>query len=694
MKRIGLLAVGLWLSIGVGLAQRPANVDVLLQPDDLQGYQDLPNSWYFTGEEQPHSDTQQLPEQGRLEDIRLPQTAPLPAQWQGIGWFSLRLAVDSALVGEHLGLWIRQYGASEIYLDGVLLHEVGTPAREKAEERPIPNPEPRALVLPDTLPHLLSIRYSNHAAARLHQFHYDAGFRVQVGPLEEMVHEHTSALRQATLVQFGLMGIYVTYGLLHLFFFVFLPKRRENFYFAIVAFAIAVILFNNFHESLFFRDADELILIRRFWGITVIVHFAFLLFLYRVYEVRIPVHYYVLVGMGVVTAIWAWFHVGLTWSIPEGGRRYAYVVASLLVLEVLRVLFVSTFIHKKKQYTIAVGGFMLALAYAYPLVTLLGLVEPSIDINLVSNFIVTAFVVVVSIHLSRQFAQTNRALQQQLEEVKRLSEQQIEQERKLQQEAMERKLLEAEYARKVEELEEARQLQLSMLPKSLPQHPQVELAAYMQTATEVGGDYYDFAVDQSGVLTLAVGDATGHGMKAGTMVTATKSLFKAFASDDDMLGVFRRKTHALKQMNLRKLFMALTLARYTNGNLRVVSAGMPPTIVFRAATKKVETIQLKGMPLGSFVNFPYSEAEVNLTEGDTVLFMSDGFPELFNANGDMYGYAEAVTAFEGVGHQDAQAIVDALVSVCDAWRHDHAPDDDITFVVLKVRKQAPLLSLN
>jgi len=692
MKQIGLLAVGMWLGIGVCMAQRTADADVVLQPNDIIGYVDLPTQWYFTGTMQPPSDVQALPNLGRLEDIRLPESTPLLVDWDGMGWFSIRIAVDSALVGEHLGLWVRQYGAAEIFLDGTFLHELGTPSHDAALERPVPNPEPRALVLPDTLPHILSVRYSNHATLRLHRFNYDAGFQIQVGSLADMVVDYTQTLRQATLVQFGLMGIYLTYGLLHLFFFVFLPKRRENLYFAIVAFTIAIILFNNFHESLFFRDAEELIFIRRFWGVTVVVHYAFLLFLYRVYEMRIPRHYFVLVAMGVVTAVWAWFYTDLTWSIPEGGRRYAYVVASLLVLEVIRVLAVNTFIHKKKQYTIAVGGFMLALAYAYPLVTLLGLVEPSIDINLVSNFIVTAFVVVVSIHLSRQFAQTNRALQQQLEEVQRLSEQQLEQERQLQREAMERKLLEAEYARKVAELEEARQLQLSMLPEALPQHPQVELAAYMQTATEVGGDYYDFAVDESGVLTLAVGDATGHGMKAGTMVTATKSLFKAFAEDEDMLGVLRRKTHALKQMNLRKLFMALTLARYTDGHLRIVSAGMPPTIVYRAATQNVETIQLKGMPLGSFVNFPYREAEVRLAAGDAVLFMSDGFPELFNEDGDMYGYAEAVTAVERVGAESAQGIIDALVSVCDAWRHNHAPDDDITFVVLKVRE--PVLSMN
>ncbi|MCB0750991.1 MAG: hypothetical protein KDC52_05920, partial [Ignavibacteriae bacterium] len=72
------------------------------------------------------------------------------------------------------------------------------------------------------------------------------------------------------------------------------------------------------------------------------------------------------------------------------------------------------------------------------------------------------------------------------------------------------KLAEAENERKTAELEEARQLQLSMLPKDLPNLPNLDISVYMQTATEVGGDYYDFNVGIDGTLTVVIGDATGH----------------------------------------------------------------------------------------------------------------------------------------------------------------------------------------
>ena len=58
-----------------------------------------------------------------------------------------------------------------------------------------------------------------------------------------------------------------------------------------------------------------------------------------------------------------------------------------------------------------------------------------------------------------------------------------------------------------------------MLPKNLPTLPNIDVAVYMKTATEVGGDYYDFHIHKDGNLTVILGDATGHGMQAGMMVS-------------------------------------------------------------------------------------------------------------------------------------------------------------------------------
>ncbi|MBS1791294.1 MAG: SpoIIE family protein phosphatase [Acidobacteria bacterium] len=101
------------------------------------------------------------------------------------------------------------------------------------------------------------------------------------------------------------------------------------------------------------------------------------------------------------------------------------------------------------------------------------------------------------------------------------------------------------------------------------------------TAAEVGGDYYDFHLLDDGTLTVAVGDATGHGLKAGTMVTAMKSLFHCFAREPELAPVLNQSSRVLKAMNLRSLFMGLTMAKLRGNELKLSCAGMLPVFIYR-----------------------------------------------------------------------------------------------------------------
>jgi len=246
-------------------------------------------------------------------------------------------------------------------------------------------------------------------------------------------------------------------------------------------------------------------------------------------------------------------------------------------------------------------------------------------------------------------------------------------------------LLEAENERKSTELEEARQLQLSMLPKQLPELPHIDIAVYMQTATEVGGDYYDFHVGLDGTLTVVVGDATGHGMKAGTVVTATKSLFSALASNPDILFTFKEMTRCLKQLDMHLLSMCMTTMKVQNNKMIVSSAGMPPTLLYRKEKKNVEEFLIKGMPLGTFDDFPYELKETTLEAGDTILFMSDGLPELLNQKNEMFGYDRVIDIFTDSAERQAIDIIDDLKTASSEWVNGDDPRDDVTLVVLKMK---------
>lgn len=259
----------------------------------------------------------------------------------------------------------------------------------------------------------------------------------------------------------------------------------------------------------------------------------------------------------------------------------------------------------------------------------------------------------------------------------------LEQERLRRQREIEQTLLQNEYDRKSEDLEEARRFQLSLLPKALPEHPGFEIAVSMRTATEVGGDYYDFHLAGDGALTAAVGDATGHGARAGTMVTAVKSLFSAFAGQRDPRELLDEAARAVRRMELGRMAMGLAVARLRGGGLVLSSAGMPPVLVYRGASGKVEEIALQGMPLGGFA-FDFEERRLELAGGDAVLMMTDGLPELADAAGDPLGYPRVRALFEELGGRNPQEILAGLNRAAEAWTAGQPPQDDITLVAIRL----------
>ena len=240
-----------------------------------------------------------------------------------------------------------------------------------------------------------------------------------------------------------------------------------------------------------------------------------------------------------------------------------------------------------------------------------------------------------------------------------------------------------ENERKTRELEEARKLQLSMLPKSVPQLPHLEIAVYMKTATEVGGDYYDFSIAKEGTLNIVLGDATGHGMQAGTVVTLMKGFFSSDSSRMDIPSFFSQSSASLKNIQLGRMMMALTLLKIKDNRMIFSNAGMPPVYIYRRDPDDVEEIMFNDMPLGAMKAFEYQVREEEMARGDTVLLLSDGLPELKNGTGEMFEYERIRSHFEQVARRSPQDIIDQLVQAGEDWTNGTDLEDDITLMAIK-----------
>ena len=102
-------------------------------------------------------------------------------------------------------------------------------------------------------------------------------------------------------------------------------------------------------------------------------------------------------------------------------------------------------------------------------------------------------------------------------------------------------------------------------------------------------------------------------------------------------------------------------------------------------TKKLEEITIKGMPLGAVDKFPYYLKETEVSTGDTIFLMSDGLPELFNNQKELFGYERVQNEFHKAAKLSPEEIINRLKSSASDWTEGKDPNDDVTFVVIKIK---------
>ncbi len=247
-------------------------------------------------------------------------------------------------------------------------------------------------------------------------------------------------------------------------------------------------------------------------------------------------------------------------------------------------------------------------------------------------------------------------------------------------------IIQADNDRKTRELEEARQLQLAMLPKKLPQLPHLEITVHMKTATEVGGDYYDFSTKEDGSLNICLGDATGHGMKAGILVSAMKSIFITNSPKMTIEEFFITANNGFKSMNLKRMMMGLTMLNINDHSCKMINAGMPPVFFYSNKLRSVQQIEEHGIPIGAMKHIQFNALNRKLEKGDVIILMTDGMPELQNETGEMYGYERTQNYIEQIAGNKSKEIIEHLKTLSKNWANENDQEDDITFVVIKVKE--------
>jgi hypothetical protein len=523
--------------------------------------------------------------------------------WMGTGWFRLYIEVDSTLINEPIALLTETHnGASEIYLNGEKLFEIGTFSTDPDEYKPEFERRPRILVFPDEGPHLLAVRFSNFDSDFFLSLKNYAGFRFHLGDAEyHLANRDENGSANLMIMLFFLGGLLV-FSSLHALIFGFNREESRNLFFSLftlfLAFMIIGIIFVQITSSpilsIHFINLSQI-----FWLLAII--FA-LRFVYSLYYTRTPKLFWIFVLSGAFLVIVSWFT-------GDSHALLHELLVFLTIIEIIRVLILVFTQKEKGAWIIGIGMMFFALGILY---------RVSVNVELINGDPVAGsvfgsglMIMSMSVFLSRDFALTQKRLGLKLNEVRILSEKAIEQERINKEIEIESKLLEAEHNRKSKELEEARALQLSMLPKKLPDLPLLDVAVWMQTATEVGGDYYDYHLNKDGSVLFVLGDATGHGLKAGIMVATAKSYFHTLAGSFDNLAILQRMSSGFRNLDLKLMFMGILLLKTDGHKTTISSAGMPPLLWFQNSNKSVNRLIQKGLPLGTKVNYDYRDETIH-----------------------------------------------------------------------------------
>jgi serine phosphatase RsbU (regulator of sigma subunit)/pSer/pThr/pTyr-binding forkhead associated (FHA) protein len=253
----------------------------------------------------------------------------------------------------------------------------------------------------------------------------------------------------------------------------------------------------------------------------------------------------------------------------------------------------------------------------------------------------------------------------------------------LTEEVAEQRLLERELAL-------AAEIQMGMLPRDFPDRPEVEIAATLQPARQVGGDLYD-VVAADPRLWFLVGDVAGKGVGAALFMAVTRTLFRAVVpTAASLTDAVARMGDELARDNDKAMFVTAFLGclDLPTGRLEFVNAGHPPPFVLGSDGTVSALDARPGPPLGALASHTYAPGSHVLRPGEGLVLYTDGITEAEAGTLEQFQAARLEGVLAGVARAGAAEVVAALMGAVRDFVGDNPPSDDLTALVLRYRGPA------
>jgi serine phosphatase RsbU (regulator of sigma subunit) len=238
------------------------------------------------------------------------------------------------------------------------------------------------------------------------------------------------------------------------------------------------------------------------------------------------------------------------------------------------------------------------------------------------------------------------------------------------------------------ELEVARGIQSSILPRALPEKPGYDIGALMVPMRAVGGDFYDFISLGEDRLGIAVGDVSDHGVPAALFMSLTVTLLRAEAKRSvSPREVLSRVNQQLLEMNETGMFVTIlygVLDLRTN-DLTFVRAGHEMPVIFDSAGEQVKVSQEPGQLMGILEEPDLTEQTLSLPSGGFLVIYTDGVTEAANSQGKMFGTSRLLQVVCDHLADPPRTICDRVLEQVNSFRGLDGPQDDITMVVVHLQ---------
>lgn len=237
------------------------------------------------------------------------------------------------------------------------------------------------------------------------------------------------------------------------------------------------------------------------------------------------------------------------------------------------------------------------------------------------------------------------------------------------------------------ELELARQIQESILPRALPGIPCFDFGAKIEPMAQVGGDFYDFIHLSENKIAIVVGDVSDHGVPAALFMALTVTLLRAESQRLDNPGdVLRTVNHHLLGMNETGMFVTIFygLLDCEKREFQYARAGHEPPILMTLNGENIPFEYSAGQLIGILQDPIIDEGTLSLNPDSVLLLFSDGVTEANDQDGVLFGQGRLKTALQIRCHHSAQDICDHIWDELQAYRGETVQHDDVTIVTVKV----------